>query len=96
PMVMYDQVECPPSEAASNAARGAEPLLLPLFSPLSARRATEAFPDLTAPLFIAAISPSVADAAARLPAKRLEVAAQPDAGAMFDTLAGLIATSDIP
>ena len=96
PMVIYDQAECPPTAEAVSAVRARHPLLLPLFSPKSAQRAAAAFPDPTAPLLIAAISSAVADAAAAFNANRVEIAAQPDADAMLDTLAGLIDVSDIP
>lgn len=96
PMVIYDQVECPPTAQAMAAAQGKSPLLLPLFSPRSARIAAAAFPDLAAPLFIAAISLAVAEAAAPLRATRLKISSEPDAGAMLDALAALVETSDMP
>ncbi len=96
PMVVYDQLECPPTAEALNAMKGMQPILLPLFSPRSARIAAAAFPDPTAPLLVAAISPAVADAATRLGAKRLKISTQPDGDAMLEALAGLIDAPDMP
>lgn len=96
PLIVYDQVRRPPTSLALSAIGGSRPILLPLFSPQSARIAAEAFPDATAPILVAAMSPAVAEAAADLSAKRTVVAARPDGEAMQDALADLIATADIP
>jgi len=89
--VLYDQASCPPSPALRAALAGAEPLLLPLFSPGSAARAAAAMQGARAPILVAAMSPRVADAAAALSPTALAVAARPDAPAMLEALAALIA-----
>ncbi|MCV2867244.1 uroporphyrinogen-III synthase [Defluviimonas sp. WL0002] len=91
--VVYDQTRVAPSVELLRALGAREPLLLPLFSPASARRASAAMCDVSAPLYIAAMSDRVAQAARPLAHAALEVAAQPDAGAMLDALAALIAAA---
>jgi uroporphyrinogen-III synthase len=88
-VVAYEQVSRPlTGEAGAQLAR-TEPLLVPLFSPRSARLFTEAATGRAAPLWIAALSPAVADAAAALTPARLETAARPDSESLLDALARL-------
>ena len=61
-MMVYDQVPQALSDAAQNLLAGAEPVLLPLFSPRSARLAAQAAGRVRAPLWLAPIS-AAADAA---------------------------------
>jgi uroporphyrinogen-III synthase len=90
-IVLYDQVSVPLAVEALTLLAGKDPLLLPLFSPASARRAAAAMPPGHAPLLIAAISPAVADAAAVMRPVRLGTAARPNAEAMLDALSCLVA-----
>lgn len=88
--VVYDQSELPLSEPAGAVLAGRVPLLLPLFSPRSARLAAKATEGALAPLLVAALSPEVAEAA-DLPARLRVVARRPDADAMLEALGALIA-----
>lgn len=92
-LTVYDQQPAPLSDPARAALSGPAPLLLPLFSPRSARLFCAARPEAPgAALRIAAISPAVAEALrpARRPEDRLSVAARPDAEAVLTALGGLI------
>lgn len=93
PVVVYDQREQPFSGAASAVLAGPVPVLLPLFSPRSARLAEKAARGATAPLLIAAISPAAAAEARELSARRMVIAARPDGDAMLDALGALIAAA---
>ncbi len=94
-IVVYDQQECAPSREALILIAGPEPVLLPLFSPRSAKLAAAAFAKATAPIWIAAISDSAASAGASLPASKRIVASRPDAEAMLDALGELIAAAKV-
>ncbi|WP_037266924.1 uroporphyrinogen-III synthase [Roseivivax halodurans] len=79
--VTYDQDLQPLSAEARSALDGAVPVVAPLFSP----RTAEAFAGgrpFAAPLYIAAMSDAVADAAAEAQAERVCVADAPDARTM--------------
>lgn len=91
--VVYRQVPAAPTDAALAVLGGPVPVLLPLFSPRSARLAAAALVPRRAPIWVAAISPAVADAAAGLAPGRLAVAARPGAAPMLDALADLIAAA---
>jgi uroporphyrinogen-III synthase len=79
--VVYDQQPCPLTPAAQRLLRGTAPVILPLFSPRSARLfASGAEPK--APLRIVAMSPAVADALPPLLPDRLVIAQAPTAQAM--------------
>ncbi|MDW4549105.1 uroporphyrinogen-III synthase [Defluviimonas sp. D31] len=91
--LVYEQISCPANNAATAALRGTSPVLLPLFSPRSARLAATAFAIAEAPLWIAAMSPAVAEAAAALSPQGLRIARTPDAPAMLDALDALIAAA---
>ncbi len=90
-VVLYDQIALPPAPEARRLIASPLPVLLPLFSPRSARLAARAFAGARAPLRLAAISPAADSAAAGLPATARVIAARPDGEAMLDALAALIA-----
>lgn len=70
-------------------------VLVPLFSPRTARllRAEIGLPPPVARLWVAALSPAVAAAIGDLAVAGLAVAPHPDADAMVETLAGLMAAA---
>ena len=86
--VVYDQLVQPLTQAAISLLAGETPVIVPLFSPRSAK-ALAAQHGGTAPLFIAAISPAVADAAAGLPSAGLNIADAPTLPAMIEACCGL-------
>ncbi len=88
--ILYEQAARPASEELRSRLQGDIPLLLPLFSTESARRAVAELEAATAPLYVAAMSARVADVARALRPASLEVAARPDAEAMMDALGALI------
>lgn len=92
--IVYDQVELPPTAEALRLIASPVPVLLPLFSPRSARLAVRAFAGARATLRLAAISPAADSAAAGLPARARVTAARPDGEAMVDALAALIAAGE--
>lgn len=55
-VIIYDQIACPLSDDAQHLLAGAAPVILPLFSPRSARLLSAAMGRARAPLWIAAIS----------------------------------------
>lgn len=66
------------------------PVLIPIFSPRSARLLAAALPkNTTAPLWIVAISKAAAEAAAALCPEKLVIAAYPDGENMLQAVAGL-------
>ena len=90
-VIVYRQVPLPLTATARNLLDAEGTVLLPLFSPRSARLAAHGIGAARAALRVAALSPAVASAAADLPATRLAVAAEPTASAMLDALATLVA-----
>lgn len=94
-VIVYDQIAQPLTQAAKAALQGKTPVLLPLFSPRTAQiLVAEAMRlDLTAPLFLAAISPAVAEAMAPLPHVASITAAAPNAPAMVDAISRLLGES---
>ncbi|MFN0116460.1 MAG: uroporphyrinogen-III synthase [Paracoccaceae bacterium] len=90
-VVAYELESLPPTVAARRLLEAPWPVLLPLFSPRSARLAAAALLPARAPLLIAALSEPVARAARTLLPAALAVADRPDADAMLDALAGLSA-----
>lgn len=90
-IIAYAQDAQPLDDAARSLLAGPAPVLLPLFSPRSARLLSEATGGgPTAPLLVAAISPAVADAASVLRPAALAVATSPDAEGILDALSTLI------
>ncbi|MDD8023262.1 MAG: uroporphyrinogen-III synthase [Paracoccaceae bacterium] len=87
--VLYAQKPCPlTAEARVLLARPA-PVLLPLFSPRSAELMVQAAAGVIAPLWIAPISPAVAQVSHGLAPARVDLADKPDAGSVLDALARL-------
>ncbi|GAB4387875.1 uroporphyrinogen-III synthase [Albidovulum sp.] len=93
-VALYAQEPVPPAAAAVAVLRSGGDVLLPLFSRNAARRAAAEFGRPSARLLIACIAPAVAEAAAPLGAARLRIAARPDAGALLDALADLVAEAN--
>lgn len=92
-VVMYDQQAMGLTEAAQEVLDGDTPVIVPLFSPRSAAQFVAEHRG-KAPLLIAAMSGAVAEAAAPVKAAAMQVAARPDAEAMLEVLAGLVAKTD--
>ena len=88
--VVYAQNPQPLTAQAQSVLNGSDPVLLPLFSPRSARLVVETV-RITAPLWIAALSHNVAQAAAPLLPARLVTADHPDADGMIAAIAALLA-----
>jgi len=89
-IVLYRQVSVPLSPDARAALRGETPLLIPIFSPNSARALTKALPDHHAPLFVAAISAAVADICQPSIYDLIEVAPTADAVGVLEALNRLL------
>lgn len=87
-LAIYDQQMLSLTDAALALLNGPAPVIVPLFSPRTARQ----FADLAggrAPLLIAALSRAVADPLESLDNAVLEVAKCPDSAAMVETVARL-------
>ncbi len=87
--VTYDQPLLPLSDAAQETLAGASPVIVPLFSPRTARQ----FGKLVtgpAPLFLAALSDAVADQVKPLKYRQLSVPDRPDAGAMAQLVSHMV------
>ncbi len=87
--VIYDQQAQPPTPEMLALLAGFAPVLVPLFSPRAAQLFRQAASGVQAPLWVAALSPAVAEALS-LPVARLVVAARPDGDAMLDAVAALL------
>lgn len=85
--VVYDQKEQPLTDAARALLCGDAPVIVPLFSPRSARLFVAAG-DWRAPLWIAALSPTVADEIGGN-AARMAVAGHPDVAHLLDAIDSL-------
>ncbi|OWJ80653.1 uroporphyrinogen-III synthase [Haematobacter genomosp. 1] len=85
--VAYEQVAIPPSAEAVRLLEAEQPVLLPLFSPRSARLVA-GWP-IRAPLLIAAMSANVAAAWSGKAPRRLKIAPTPSAEAMLETIGAL-------
>ncbi|PTE22664.1 uroporphyrinogen-III synthase [Cereibacter changlensis] len=90
--VVYDQRPQPLSDEALALLQGPEPVIAPLFSP---RTAALLAGELRlrapgAPLWVAALSPAVAAAAAPLQPARSQTAAHPDAASLIAAIVALI------
>lgn len=86
---VYDMRPLPLTAEARALLDRAGPVVVPLFSPRSARLFAEAAAGAKARLWLVALSPAVAEAAASLPAEHRLTAASPDAEAMMAALSGL-------
>lgn len=95
-IIVYDQV--PVSLSAEGAAllAGTAPVLLPLFSPRSARLAAAACRDAAAPLWLAPISDAAAAAWDGPAPQRLLTAQSPDADGVLGALTGLLSGEQSP
>jgi uroporphyrinogen-III synthase len=89
-VILYDQPSSPLTPQARGLLAAPDPVLVPLFSPRAAALAAVEMQDRHCPLWLAAFSPAVAEAAAVLKADRLVTSVRPDVGAMLDALAQLI------
>ncbi|MCZ0960380.1 uroporphyrinogen-III synthase [Paracoccus benzoatiresistens] len=87
-VVVYDQQPLPLSDDAQALLAGGAPVVLPLFSPRSARLVADAARAARAPLWPVAIS-TAAMAAWDAPAAGRRVADSPDAAAMVDAIRSL-------
>lgn len=85
-VTVYDQKALVPSDEARTLMAGSDPVLLPLFSPQSVAFVQAAFADHRAPLWVAALSPSIAKACVPLGARRLSVAVRPDSESLLAAL----------
>lgn len=87
-VVVYAQRPQPLTDVALTLFASETPVVLPLFSPRSARLLADAIakPGRTAPLWVAALSPPIADAARTLRPDRLVIAARPDTEALLDAV----------
>lgn len=89
-MVVYDQLPQPLTPEAEALLAGAAPVILPVFSPRSARLLAEAARAARAPLWLAAIS-AAADAAFTALAAQRALAPAPSAEGMVAAIHGLAA-----
>jgi uroporphyrinogen-III synthase len=89
-LVVYRQAARPLNAAARALLAGTAPVIVPLFSPRSARLFAEAAAGARAPLHLAAIS-AAADEAARVDAAARAVAATPDAAGLSSAIDRLLA-----
>jgi len=89
-VIGYDQQACALTDTAQSCLMSAGRVVVPVFSPRSARLFAAEWGKLTAPraaLHGVAISPAAAEGMRRLPWQGLQVAAQPDLAGMLTALA---------
>ncbi|WP_051909465.1 uroporphyrinogen-III synthase [Paenirhodobacter enshiensis] len=93
-VVVYRQERLPLTPEATAALAGTAALLVPVFSPRTARTLTDAVADTgterRAPIWLAAISGAVLAAAGGLRAEQAEIAGHPDAAGVLDALERLM------
>jgi uroporphyrinogen-III synthase len=89
--IVYDQKSLPLSDAALACLKGPAPVIVPLFSPRSARLFAGAYPGPVAA--VAAISHAVADALPDGFARYVAVAEAPNGEAMLSLLEKLVASA---
>ena len=82
--VVYRQEPRPLSDTAQALLSGQAPVIVPLFSPRSARLFAQAARGALAPLHLCALSPAVAEAATALPTASRTIAARPTGGALLE------------
>ncbi|MGD9916509.1 MAG: uroporphyrinogen-III synthase [Paenirhodobacter sp.] len=92
--VVYRQDPQPPGAELRAALAAEAPLLVPVFSPRSGRLLAEAARGARAPLWLAPLSPAIAQSCATLPIERCEVAPRPDAEALLEALQRLIGAGE--
>lgn len=96
-LVVYVQEQRPLSPMAIKLLQQPDAVVLPLFSPRTARLFRSALPsDCRAQLHVAAMSESVASALDGLPCAGLSIARHPDAAAMLDVVESLLADLTLP
>ena len=88
--LIYDQKPQPLSDDARALLAAGRPLIVPLFSPRSARLFLQEAGSFAGPVWFAALSPAVA---AELAPHALEIAERPDASAMLVAVQRLIASA---
>ena len=87
--IVYSQTECALTEEALRALASSLPVIVPLFSPRSARIFAWQLPE-NARVWVAALSPAVAEVFAGMAISRMEIATTPDAKAMLSVTQGLM------
>lgn len=87
---VYDQHLVAPDAEARAALAGTDPVIVPLFSPRSARHFADIFAG-SAPLYLAAISPAAAEPVENMGHRALVVAERPDGAAMAAAVERLVA-----
>ncbi len=94
--IVYDQELCGLSEDAKALLMRENPVIVPLFSPRSAAQfaAEVAKIEVSAPMYVAAMSAAVAAEAQDLDAFVLKLVAHPSAAEMIDAVLGLLDASD--
>lgn len=88
--ILYEQTAIELTAEALAVLNGPRPVLVPLFSPRAAALLSARLPAEHAPLWLASLSPAVADAAGGIDAARRLTASTPDAPAMLDAIAQLL------
>ncbi|OYW52062.1 MAG: hypothetical protein B7Z10_00425 [Rhodobacterales bacterium 32-66-7] len=89
--VVYRQFDLPLSEAAQGVLRQKGPVIVPLFSPRSARLFQAQLPQtISADLHLVVISEAAAMASAGVPARQIHVAARPDGESLLDAVGDLL------
>lgn len=86
-LAVYEMQPAPLPPEARALLDGTAPVAIPVFSPRSAALLVAAIGHARAPLWLAALSPAVAQALAPLPAVLCETAPTPDAAGMLTALA---------
>lgn len=86
--VVYRQRACALNAAAKHLLSGRDPVIIPLFSPRTARQLVSQAP-FSAPVLVAAISPAVVAEVVNLDCRARIVAARPEADAMIEATQGL-------
>ncbi|MGB0902607.1 uroporphyrinogen-III synthase [Halocynthiibacter sp.] len=89
-IVTYKQTALPADPKVQKLLSGEAPVIVPLFSPRSARLFFSAYPEITAPIHVVAISAATAETVANRAATKIGIAARPDADNMKKMVADLI------
>lgn len=87
--IVYTQPLLPASKAMKERLSGENPVILPLFSPRTARHFADVS-DVKAPLHIVALSQAVADELGDIRYETCEIAPRPDVEAMLEAISKLI------
>jgi len=90
-VVVYRQLAQPLNDAAVAVLRRKGPVIVPFFSPRSARLFQDALPQgLCADLYLAMMSNAAAEAGSRIPARHVIVASRPEGDSMLDAIGNLL------